>query len=208
MNKNKTSCSVKKSKRTEETIRRLSDAMKKLLSQATYNSIDISLITKEAGISRKSFYYHFNSKDEFFLFIIDENISSLNKLTENTSGCETLLTVCRFFYSEKSFYQPILKPEKLTPAYIRICTRICPILEHSFEELFQISMSNECCIIAADSMLIAIVRWISSGNPIPPEDFLISHTKHSLAYSEEFMLYFGQTDTEMLYNFKNDSVIY
>ena len=64
----------KKNRNTPEARQRMIDSVWDLLEQYRYDQITVSMIVKRAGCNRGTFYYHFNSIDDFMVAAVEEKI--------------------------------------------------------------------------------------------------------------------------------------
>ncbi len=175
------------SRRSEETKKNLCRSLKKLLGTGNHKEIDIAMIARESGITRKSFYYHFSCRDELMIYALELDIKRIREKIENgtAQGWDALLMTCRYIYHDKAFYKSIVSPELFYSASTSISLLFCPILRKSAGEIFGLSEENECCMLAADSIWGAIVRWIASEYPAEPDIFLGRYRKQALSYAKE-----------------------
>lgn len=178
-------------KRSDETKRKLSSAFKKLLIASAYEPIDVSAITRESGISRKSFYYHFSCKDDLVAYILESDMRRIEERVSTTlKGWEALLTLCRLLYIEHRFYRAITIPENQIGIYMKMRLVLTPFLRKTTCEILGLPEGHECCLLAADSMMDAIVRWISSEAPSGPTDFLINFRNQMILLAEAWLMHF------------------
>jgi AcrR family transcriptional regulator len=72
----------------EETRTALLDAAERLLGQFGYRRISVEDIATEAGLSRRTFYFYFSSKEEITLATGDRRIARLVARLEQEAGAE------------------------------------------------------------------------------------------------------------------------
>ncbi len=72
----------------EETRNALLDAAERLLGQFGYRRISVEDIASEAGLSRRTFYLYFNSKEEITLATDDRRIARLVALLEQEATAD------------------------------------------------------------------------------------------------------------------------
>lgn len=88
-----------------------------MISQTSYNEMNINDLTKKCNISKSTFYHYFDSKEELYLEILNNIISNdydnLNKLKFNTNLEENISLIIKFFLNKNLNDVMILKKEFL-----------------------------------------------------------------------------------------------
>ena len=75
-----------------KTKRMIFETSLKLFSEKGYDATSIEEITATVGVAKGTLYYHFNSKEEIFNFLIDEGMKLLiNSIEIKTSKCDNVL---------------------------------------------------------------------------------------------------------------------
>lgn len=75
-----------------KTKRKIFETSLKLFSEKGYDATSIEEITAIVGVAKGTLYYHFNSKEEIFNFLVDEGIKLLiNSIEIKTSKCDNTL---------------------------------------------------------------------------------------------------------------------
>lgn len=75
-----------------KTKRKIFEASLKLFSEKGYDATSIEEITATVGVAKGTLYYHFNSKEEIFNFLIEEGMKLLkNSIEIKTSKCVNVL---------------------------------------------------------------------------------------------------------------------
>ncbi|MGI6536681.1 MAG: TetR/AcrR family transcriptional regulator [Eggerthellaceae bacterium] len=62
-----------------QSMKRIEDALVKLMQETPYENVSVTAICKEAGISRPTFYKNFNDKDEVISSIFKRRSSGRRK---------------------------------------------------------------------------------------------------------------------------------
>src|SRR5574344_1077679 len=83
-----------------ETKKRLFECAEKLFQQYDYKEVSVELITKAAGVTKGTFYVHFDSKDALYIALFSTYIESLDmdytafldNLAPDLSAADTLMT--------------------------------------------------------------------------------------------------------------------
>ncbi len=75
-----------------KTKRKIFETSLKLFSEKGYDATSIEEITATVGVAKGTLYYHFNSKEEIFNFLIEEGMKLLiNSIEIKTSKCDNVL---------------------------------------------------------------------------------------------------------------------
>lgn len=118
---------------TLKTKRALADALIKLCQTKSFNKISITDITREVGIKRQTFYYHFEDKYMLLTYVYhqtalyyldDNNISLDNWESQVLSMLKAIKQYAKLYHKTVEADQSILMHELLL------------IIEHRFKHLF------------------------------------------------------------------------
>ena len=72
------------------TKRKIFEIAMKLFSEKGYEATSVEEITATVGVAKGTLYYHFNSKEEIFNFLIDEGVKLIkNSIEIKISKCES-----------------------------------------------------------------------------------------------------------------------
>lgn len=93
------------------TKRALAQAMKGLMAKQPFAKISVGDICEACGMNRKSFYYHFRDKYDLVNWIFYSEFLASVQVAQCTNNWEFLESICRYFYSERSFYRNALRIE-------------------------------------------------------------------------------------------------
>lgn len=75
-----------------KTKRKIFEASLKLFSEKGYDATSIEEITATVGVAKGTLYYHFNSKEEIFNFLVEEGMKLLiNSINIKISKCDNTL---------------------------------------------------------------------------------------------------------------------
>ena len=151
------------------TKRALAASFKELLTEQTFTQISIGEICAGCEMNRKSFYYHFRDKHDLVNWIFDtEYIAPSAKKDDR----DPLLSLCTYFYINRSFYKKIFKIEGQNSFIEHFEAAIKPNLENGLIE----SAENEkevsfFAAVLADSLISALRRWLNERDGYSPEEF-------------------------------------
>ena len=159
---------------SNHTKQTLALALKSLMSETPFSKISVSDICIKSGMSRKSFYYHFQDKYDLMNWIFyTEFIGTLHR-PDLLDSWHLLLNICTHFYNEQVFYRNALSvrgqncfqdyfSEVIQPF---ICVLVQEFCAEDSDLTFYISFYT-------DAFLAAIIRWLNEGAVIPPERFAL-----------------------------------
>ena len=152
-----------------QTKQALEASLKHLLLQKPLDKITISDLTKDCGISRMAFYYHFKDKYDLVNWIYYTECVAVLKEKGYNTGWELLEDLCAYFYNNRSFYRKTLSVDG----------------QNSFSEYFRdiVDTSDMEKIFGrddalafyvnfyADAFLCAIKRWLLDKDCMPAKEF-------------------------------------
>ena len=157
---------------TEESARRqrqLEQCLMELMLTTEYNQITISHISDRAGISRKSFYRYFNSKDGCLYALLDHAIfdGAAYYLPEHRSGQSSRLIYERFFayWKNNASLLDALERNALGLLLAERMLVYCVQEEHEFRYFFreQANESAEHSIFYISGIMGLILNWHKNG---------------------------------------------
>ena len=94
------------------TKQHIAQAMKELLQSRSFASVSVSDLTRQCGVGRNTFYYHFHDKYEVVSWIFFEEIAPLlsrfDRLENWTGGLSEL---CLYLQKNRDFYIRVLEFE-------------------------------------------------------------------------------------------------
>ena len=95
--------------RSEDTRKALAASLKRLMGEYPFDKIPVGMIADGAGLTRKSFYYHFANKTELVNWILDTEFQDYLETTpEEEEGWEVMEMLFGYLYKEKEFCRAIL----------------------------------------------------------------------------------------------------
>lgn len=163
----------------------LSAALKQLMDTESFEKVTVSDICEACGVSRKTFYYHFQDKYELAEWVFNTEFIAVLKKTNPTDQWETIDAICRYFYGERKFYSGLLAYDGQNSfreyfqsfLFQTLEQRILPDMPRirfvAEDEGLSPDEAKEFFLhFFSDSILVAIFRWITYGRKIPPEQFV------------------------------------
>lgn len=83
----------------------LASSLKELLKERPLAKISVKDITEHSGMSRNSFYYHFQDKYELINWVFYSDISGNESLFKHPSKlAENFISICKCLYNNREFY--------------------------------------------------------------------------------------------------------
>ena len=165
----------------------LSNALKELLEEQSFEKISVSDICERCHMNRKSFYYHFKDKYDLVNWIFDTEFVELNQ----NSALETRLLspnfddrwqnieiICDYFYENRSFYRRVLKVDGQNSFVSHFREFIRPLFRLRVEDLLGMDDVPELVYdFVVDGVICAIKRWLLDKNCVSAEEFMYSLKK-------------------------------
>ena len=165
----------------------LSNALKELLEEQSFEKISVSDICERCHMNRKSFYYHFKDKYDLVNWIFDTEFVELNQ----NSALETRLLspnfddrwqnieiICDYFYENRSFYRRVLKVDGQNSFVSHFREFIRPLFRLRVEALLGVEDVPEVVYdFVLDGVICVVARWLLDKNCISVEDFMFNLKK-------------------------------
>lgn len=178
------------------TKRALAHAFKELLQKQPFDKVAVSDICDACGVSRKTFYYHFQDKYALAEWVFDTEIIALLQKADTADRWALIDAICRYLYQNRTFYAHLMQydgqnafrrhfqeflfravEKHLLPApgeidAVAACDGIPPQTARDFYAHF-----------LADAVLVAVFRWLGEGAKLPPEQFVaLLHSTEGLIH--------------------------
>ena len=162
------------------TKRALAQAMKELMRTEPFSKISVGDICQACSMSRKSFYYHFRDKYDLVNWIFDSEFLQTIRPEAYHSGWALLADMCAYFYREQTFYRNALLISGQNSFREYFGQAIAPIMSFFAQDIFDgVEHVDFYVTFFSDAILISIIRWLTEGAQIPPEEYL-SQLRHIL----------------------------
>ena len=160
------------------TKRALAQAMKDLMRTEPFSKISVGDICQACSMSRKSFYYHFRDKYDLVNWIFDSEFLQSIHPEAYHSGWALLEDMCAYFYREQAFYRSALLISGQNSFREYFGQAINPIMSFFTQDIFDgVEHADFYVTFFSDTILISIIRWLTEGAQIPPEEYL-SQLRH------------------------------
>lgn len=155
------------------TKRILAASLKHLLSDKSFQKINIHDICEKCGMNRKSFYYHFRDKYDLVNWIFDNEFVLPHRASMHKNEQESIYSLCTYLYENKAFYRQAFKIQGQNSFSEHFCTFIYPCVEKQLAKLSQdADVKNFQCRLAAESFRNALEYWLDERDPLQPEMFI------------------------------------
>ena len=154
------------------TKRALAQALKELLKQQPLSKIRISDICDKCEMNRKSFYYHFKDKYDLVNWIFISECPNVFNNSVSGDVWGALGFMCEYFYENRSYYRRVFKSvgqNCFSESLRAICKESISNRLHSFSSDGEKEFAKE---YYADIVVSGIERWITSPEPITPEEYI------------------------------------
>lgn len=153
----------------------LAKALKELMGEKPFSKISVSEITEKCRINRKSFYYHFNDKNDLINWIFESEF--LNRIKDRGNGVHFDLfdDLCRYFYENKDFYRKVINIDEDNSFFQSFHRMVLPAVREKINKFADIpDLEDMYAALSADIIVCSIRRWLLDKNCIEPEKFLRS----------------------------------
>lgn len=145
----------------------LKTALFRLIAQKNFESISVSELIREAGVSRNSFYRNFGTMDALLNSLREKLLSDVSELINQRNA----------FESRSDWYSNLFSVVKEKQKEFHILLEIKVPLNFFAEEIDyrkllpdNISENNYEDLAAAGSILIILYHWFTSGMKESPEE--------------------------------------
>ena len=165
----------------------LSNALKELLEELSFEKISVSDICERCHMNRKSFYYHFKDKYDLVNWIFDTEFVEVNQTNamyaQNESFAfddrwKNIEIICDYFYENRSFYRRVLKVDGQNSFVSHFREFIRPLFRLRVEALLGVEDVPEMVYdFVLDGVICVVARWLLDKNCISVEDFMFNLKK-------------------------------
>ena len=165
----------------------LSNALKELLEELSFEKISVSDICERCHMNRKSFYYHFKDKYDLVNWIFDTEFVEVNQTNamyaQNESFAfddrwKNIEIICDYFYENRSFYRRVLKVDGQNSFVSHFREFIRPLFRLRVEALLGVEDVPEMVYdFVLDGVICPFERWLLDKNCISVEDFMFNLKK-------------------------------
>lgn len=150
----------------------LAQALKILMAHQPFSKISVGDICTQCGMSRKSFYYHFQDKYDLMNWIFFTEFIGTIHFPNQPDGWRLLQDICNYFYQEQVFYRNALSVDGQNSFQEYFLETIEPFILALVTDLFTESDEVQFYVtFYTDALLSALIRWLNEGAQIPPDRF-------------------------------------
>lgn len=169
------------------TKRALSNALKELLAEHSFEKISVSDICERCHMNRKSFYYHFRDKydlvnwifDTEFIEMIQANSIDIREFSHGIGDSwKNIEIICHYFYDNRTFYRRVLQVDGQNSFSAHFRKFIRPLLQLRIEDILgQDDVPQIVYDFVVDGIICAIERWLLEKDCISVEEFMLNLKK-------------------------------
>ena len=157
---------------SKSTKRTLAQALKELMAAQPFSKISVSDICAHCGMSRKSFYYHFQDKYDLMNWIFYTEFIGTLQHPGQIDGWQLLLNICTYLYKEQAFYRNALSVRGQNCFQDYFIEVIQPFMYAFVQEVCTETEDLQFFVtFYTDAFLASIIRWLNEGAVLPPERF-------------------------------------
>ena len=160
----------------------LSNALKELLEEQSFEKISVSDICDRCHMNRKSFYYHFRDKfdlanwtfDTEFVELIRKNELDITKSEGSfDERWKIIEIICDYFYENRCFYRRILIVEGQNCFASHFREFIHPLMHMRIVSILgQDNIPQMVYDFVVDGIICAIERWLLDKQCVPVDEFM------------------------------------
>ncbi|MEA5051019.1 MAG: TetR/AcrR family transcriptional regulator C-terminal domain-containing protein [Oscillospiraceae bacterium] len=155
------------------TKKALAASLKELMAAAPFEKISVGDICEHCGMSRKSFYYHFQDKYDLVNWIFNFEFLSNAQKKPYADVWEFLSDISDYFYKNKDFYINALQVEGQNSFTEYFNDVFQPVVsEYLKDEFSDPAHSDFYATFFTDGMRSALIRWLRDNARIAPDDFI------------------------------------
>lgn len=170
------------------TKRALAQSLKSLMGKRSFSKISVADLCENCGMSRKSFYYHFQDKYDLVHWIFQVEFIQTIQDKGQLSSWELFSQLCRYFYRERDFYRRAIQIQGQNSFRDCFCEAISPAIEDMASDWMDGGRDKKFyTTFFGDAILTSVLRWLSSPQPEPPEQYL-EHIHHVLVVGARRLL--------------------
>lgn len=171
-----------------------------LLEKYSYGKITVSMICDDTGIARKTFYSHFNNKEDIITKIFERDVISpqfsmramVPHSVKNDNATMFTTKLYQSLLDDKDFYYALVGPLRgVDDTFIRVATNSIYKLTHNVGDDGHYSTSDEeadyAAYFFASSQAMLMQKWISEGMTVPPERLSEWYQKFTMGYWRDFL---------------------
>lgn len=158
---------------SNQTKRVLAETMKAMMTQRPFAKISVGDLCLACGMNRKSFYYHFRDKYDLVNWIFQTEFLATIQEDLHRSAKAALESLCRYFYANRVFYYHALSVQGQDSFQDYFREVLDPVIRSYALELFDTQSEDAEFFVNffSDALIVAILRWLSNRNCMPPERF-------------------------------------
>lgn len=179
----------------EDVEKRVETAFRALLEKRPYAEITVSDICRDAGIARKTFYAHYDNKEDIIARVFANEVigpqRELHKLLPKEVRSDNAPVFNKKFYDsfleDRDFWYRIVGPLRgIDDTFIRVVTR--GLYEFNIQILSENLATTEdwetdyAAYFISSSQAMFTQKWISEGMKIPTEKLAALYRRLAVAF--------------------------
>ena len=160
------------------TKRALAEAFKELLRNAPFDKVRVGSICERCGLSRKSFYYHFDDKYDLMNWIYDTELAEAAHGAGKDRPWQKLLMMCRCLDRDRPFYRQALLVRGKNSFSEHFHRLIRDSVEYALDTSLPPAADREgrpfdfSVLFYSDAIAAAVRRWIVEERDETPEELV------------------------------------
>lgn len=164
------------------TKREFARVMKELMTRTSFAKISVGDICKASGISRKTFYYHFQDKFDLVNWTFYTEFVQVIQKSQPVDEWSFLRDLCAYLHGNRQYYLHAFDMEGPNAFKAYFASFFTPIVDDMMQSAFSNSTYQALYVtFFIDAFVMAIERWLRSGQ-MGTDDF-IAFLKECIGYS-------------------------
>jgi len=159
--------------KSESTKWKLAEGLKTMMLTTSYEKVNVEDVAKCAGVTRRTFYRHFNDKQELLAWIFEHEFLVPMEEQERLNTIEEVLPeLCKYLSKNRSFYLKALQYKGQNSLYDYALKLLTPYLDEQIHFMF---FSYQTKHLAYDHIAHYVVSlfktWLKNENSPSAEEF-------------------------------------
>ena len=137
------------------------------------NNTVIDDIVKKAGVAKGTFYLYFKDKYDLVNWIFYTEFIQSVQYTDYENAWGFLEDICRYFFKEQAFYRNAMQIQGQNSFREYFSEVMAPFIDIFLQSIFHREPHSAFFqTFLSDAFLASLMRWLSDGVKIAPEEYL------------------------------------
>ena len=160
---------------SELTKRVLADGIKKVMESKAFDKITVTDITDSCGVSRNTFYYHFQDKYELVNWIFYTEITPIARAAQGEKGWAAALTeLFCYLRNNRAFYSNVLRFQGQNSFSSCLCdfyqSAMRKLIEKDTSGVLTLEEQQFAAKFYSNALIGTVMDWVSEDMRPDPEE--------------------------------------